>query len=92
VEHPSYGTSLNELARVLHAQSKFSEAEIALKQAGARAEKSLGLDHPLQRIDSGAVAGPAPSGPAESLMAQIQLGDASTAAHIRALLAQAEKP
>jgi tetratricopeptide (TPR) repeat protein len=95
VEHPSYGASLHALAGVLQAQGKFSEAEIALKQAGASAEKSLGLDHPLQRIASGAVAGPAPSGPAESLMAQIQSspGDAAPPdwnARIHAALEQAK--
>src|SRR6185369_17292211 len=44
--HPSYGTSLHELASVLSRQGKYGEAEDLLRQALTLFEKALGRTHP----------------------------------------------
>jgi tetratricopeptide (TPR) repeat protein len=45
-EHPSYGTSLHNLARVLQSQGKYAEAETLLRRTLTLQEKALGVEHP----------------------------------------------
>ena len=45
-DHPTVGTSLNNLADVYRAQGKYAEAELLYKRALAVQEKALGPEHP----------------------------------------------